>query len=299
MTDAHRLLVISPVRNEAAHIERVARSMGRQTRPPDTWLVVDDRSDDETPARLAHLARELPFMVALSTPDAYGADTLDRLAVAAEARAFNWALDTVAWRGYTHVGKLDGDIELPEDYFERILAEFDRDPALGIGGGVLVEQVGGRWQVMRTAREHVRGALKLYRRECFEAIGGIQERLGWDGIDQTYARMAGYRTRSFDHVVARHLRPVGTTYGALRGNLRGGETHYVLCFSPAWVLLKAVRYGCRRPYGVSGAVFLYGYGRARRRRVPRVEDPAYRRFVRRDERRRAAHRLGLGRADPA
>jgi biofilm PGA synthesis N-glycosyltransferase PgaC len=295
MSDVRRLLLVSPVRNEAAHIERVVRSVGRQTRPPDTWIVVDDRSDDDTLQRLRSLAPELPFMVVLSTPGTHDGGSLDRLAVAAEARAFNWALGTVAWRQYTHVGKLDGDIELPADYFERILAAFDDDPTLGIGGGVLAERAGGRWEVMRTADEHVRGALKLYRRECFEAIGGIHERLGWDGIDQTYARMAGYTTRSIDEVVARHLRPVGTTYGALRGNLRGGETHYVLRFSFPWVVLKAVKYGRRRPYGVSGAAFLWGYMRARGRRVPRVEDPAYRRFVRRDELRRAGRRLRIRR----
>jgi glycosyltransferase involved in cell wall biosynthesis len=287
MTDGRRLLIISPVRNEAAHLELVAAALVAQTRPPDAWIVVDDGSTDATPDLLRRLAAQVPFMSALSTPLGYTRDRGDRHAVAAAPRAFNWALATTDSASWTHIGKLDGDIELPPEYFERLLEEFQRDCALGIGGGVLVEQVGGEWRAMRTARHHVRGALKLYRRECFEAIGGVEERLGWDGLDQSYARMRGWRTACFDHLVARHHRPVGTADGALRGRLRGGETHYVLGFSLPWVMLKSVRYASSRPPVLSGLAFLYGYLRAAARpSVSRAGDREYRRFVRRDELRR-------------
>ena len=291
MTDGKRLLIISPVRNEAAHLQLVADAMARQTRPPDLWLVVDDGSDDGTGELLAEREDRIAFLRVLSTPDGYTTDSGDRHAVAAAPRAFNWALGTTDWREFTHIGKLDGDIELSDDYFERLLREFDEDPALGIGGGVLVELVGTSWRLMRTARHHVRGALKLYRRECFEAIGGVQERLGWDGIDQSYARMRGYTTLSFDGIVARHHRPCGTADGALRGRIRGGETHYVLGFSFPWVVLKSLRYALARPVLVSGAAFVYGYLRAAWRRVPRVEDREYRLFVREAERRRLMRAL--------
>jgi poly-beta-1,6-N-acetyl-D-glucosamine synthase len=287
MSAGKRLLIVSPVRNEAAHIGLVAASLERQTRPPDRWLVVDDGSDDATPELLGELAARIPFMSVLSTPPGYTSDRGDRHAVAAAPRAFNWALATTQWRAYTHIGKLDGDIELPDDYFERLLGEFDRDPQLGIGGGVLVERAGGEWRPARAAREHVRGALKLYRRECFEAIGGLQECLGWDGLDQAYARMRGYRTLSFGHIVARHHRPVGTADGALRGRARGGQTHYVLGFSFPWVLAKSLRYAAQRPRGTSGLAFLYGYLRAAARpSVRRAGDREYRRYVRREELRR-------------
>jgi glycosyltransferase involved in cell wall biosynthesis len=284
--DGRRLLIISPVRNEAAHLECVARSLAAQTRPPDRWILIDDGSDDGTGALLERIAAELPFARVMATPRDYTADGGDRLAVAAEARAFNLALATVDWRDYTHIGKLDGDIELPPDYFERLLAEFDADPRLGIGGGVLTEPDGEGWTLAHAAPHHVRGALKLYRRECFAAIGGVQERLGWDGIDQTYARMNGYATRSFAELVARHHRPLGSADGAMRGMLRRGEVHYVLGFSLGWVLLRTVRDAASRPYLIRGGAFLWGYLRARRRRAGRVEDEAYQRFMRRDERRR-------------
>jgi poly-beta-1,6-N-acetyl-D-glucosamine synthase len=294
--DGRRVLIISPMRNEAAHLERVARSVEQQSRPPDVWLVIDDGSDDATPELMRELGERIGFMRVLRTPDGFTADSGDRHTVAAAPRAFNWALRTVNWREFTHIGKLDGDIELPQDYFARLLEEFDRDPQLGIGGGVLVEQVGSEWRLMRTAPHHVRGALKLYRRECFEAIDGVQELLGWDGIDQTYARMRGYATRSFEHIVARHHRAVGSADGILRGRVRGGATHYALGFSFPWVVLKALKYGRMRPVGISAAAFMYGYLQAMWHSAPKVQDAEYRRFVRRDERRRL---LGALRRTPA
>jgi biofilm PGA synthesis N-glycosyltransferase PgaC len=294
MDDGDRILIISPVRNEVAHLATVARSVERQTRPPDVWLVVDDGSDDGTPALLEQLASRIEFMRVLSTPAAFTADRGDRHAVAAAPRAFNWALRSVDRRGFTHIGKLDGDIELPEDYFERLLADFRQDARLGIGGGVLVEQIGSQWRTMHTAPHHVRGALKLYRRECLEAIGGVRELLGWDGVDQTYARMHGFQTRPTPGLVARHHRACGSADGLLRGRVRGGATHYALRFSFPWVLVKSLKVARMRPLGVSGAAFLYGYVRASLRSAQRIDDPEYVRFVRRDERRRLLRALSLG-----
>jgi biofilm PGA synthesis N-glycosyltransferase PgaC len=293
-TDGRRLLIISPVRNEGEHIEVVARSMERQSRPPDLWVVVDDGSDDGSPTLMHALAERIPFMRLLATPSGYTSDHGDRHAAAAAPRAFNWALRSIDWRAFTHLGKLDGDIELPEDYFERLLAEFDRNAGLGIAGGTLVERSGSGWRRAASARQHVRGALKLYRRECFDAIGGLQERLGWDGIDETYARMRGYETESFEHIVARHHRPLGAADGTLRGRIRRGEVHWVLGYAFPWAALKSVQVAveCSRP--VAGGAFLYGYLRAAWRSVPRVEDAEYRRFMRRDQGRRALKALRAG-----
>jgi poly-beta-1,6-N-acetyl-D-glucosamine synthase len=274
------LLIISPVRNEEAHIELAARALAKQTRPPDLWVVVDDGSDDRTPALLESLQSELPFMRRVSTPAGYTREAVDRHAVAATPRAFNWALRGLDWRRFTHLGKLDGDIELPPDYFERLLRRFSEQSRLGVAGGTLVEPAGAGWRKARVPSHHVRGALKLYSRECFEAIGGIEERLGWDTIDEVYARMLGFATRSFDDLVARHHRPVASADGQLRGQARYGHALYVLQYSCPWVLLRSFKVAASRPIGLSGAAFLYGYLRAALRSEPRVGDAAYRRFVR-------------------
>ena len=276
-----RLLVVSPVRNEAAHIERLVASVAAQTRPPDEWIVVDDGSDDGTGELLRSLAPRAPFMrVVPGPPGNLPVTARDRLALAAAPRAFNAGLDR--GRGdYTHVAKLDGDVELPPDYYERLLERLRWDEDLGIVCGDLVESTASGWRRLAIPPHHVHGALKLYTRACLEAIGGVRECLGWDTIDETYARMRGFRTRSFPDLVARHLRPAATADGALRGRARHGRCAWIAHFGLGWVALRSLKVGARmRPRGLSGLAFLCGYLHAGLTRVPRVEDREFRRFVR-------------------
>jgi hypothetical protein len=277
---AQRLLVISPVHNEAAHLGCVAAAMAQQTRPPDEWVVVDDGSDDGTRELLDSLAPELPFMRVVSTEDRFDPAEVDRLALAAAPRAFNVGL-AEGRRDFTHVAKLDGDVELPPEYYEVLLSRFAADPELGIACGDLIEPVGGEWTRLAIPPHHVHGALKLYSRECLTAIGGVQERLGWDTIDETYARMQDFKTRSYPDLVARHHRPVATASGALRGRARHGRCAWIAHFGLGWVLLRGLKVGVKmRPRGLSGLAFVGGYLHAAAKRVPRVEDREFRTYVR-------------------
>lgn len=283
----NRILIISPVRNEAAHIEGVARALAAQTQPPARWVVVNDNSTDGTGDLLRTLTAEIDFMRVVETPANFTVKAADRLAVAAAPRAFNFGLASVGdISAYTHIGKIDGDVELRPDYFETILAEFEADPALGIAGGVILEQRHGEWRAAPSAREHVRGALKLYTAQCFAAIGGVVEQLGWDGIDETLARMRGFTTRSFDQAQALHYRDTGSADGRLRGHVRWGEAHWILHHGPVWTVARAAKVARIRPRLASGLAYLYGYGRAAVRRVPRVEVDGYRGFVRSEQRQR-------------
>lgn len=280
-----RILIVSPVRNEAEHLPAVIDAMAAQRRPPDLWLMVDDGSTDATPVILTQAQQRLDFVQPLSAPQAPH-ERRDRLAVAAEARAFNWALGQADVAAFDFVGKLDGDIVLNPAHFERLLAEFDADPRLGIAGCYLEHDEGGRVQLAQMPAHHVNGALKLYRRECFEEIDGMAERLGWDTIDEIYARMAGWRTHSFRDLRARHLRPSGSAGGPLRGAARHGECAWIVSY-PAWLALaRGAHLALQAPRLVRGAAYVYGYARAALRRRGRVEDPAFRAFSRAEQRRR-------------
>ncbi len=288
------LLIITPVHNEAEHIESVSRGLEAQTRRPDRWVVVDDNSDDETPEILRRLSDRLDFMDVVATPPDFTRGGNDRLAAAAAPRAFNYGmhtLDPVELSHFTHIGKLDGDVELRPDYYETILGEFRRNPALGIAGGAILERAGddGEWRPTASASEHVRGALKLYTFACFRAIGGVREQLGWDGVDEVLARMHGFDTYSFDRAEALHHRHTGSANGRLRGHVRWGQGHWMTQHGALWTLLRAAKVSREaRPRGISGLAYLYGYARAAVRRVPRIEDEGYRRFVRSEHRRRIA-----------
>lgn len=284
------LLLVSAVHNEARHLRRVAAAIASQSSRPDAWVVVDDSSTDGSLAILRELEAELDFLRVLEAPERDGgaAPRRDRLADALEARAFNRALEAVPWRRFDYIGKLDGDIELPADYFERLLAEFGRDRSLGVAGGSIEERSHDRWRLVRIPDYHVHGAVKTYTRECFEAVDGVQERLGWDTIDETYARMLGFRTRSLGDLVARHHRPSATADGVLRGRARHGRCAYIVRYSLPWVILRSAKVATARPLGLSGIAFLYGYLSAALSRAPRVEDEHFKRFVRRELRRRLA-----------
>ncbi|HXA55400.1 MAG TPA: glycosyltransferase, partial [Solirubrobacteraceae bacterium] len=236
-----RLLVVSPVHNEAPHIERVARALAAQQRPPDAWIVVDDASTDDTYERLRQLAPRPPFLTLLRAPKAPAGK--DALALANEIRAFSHGLawveredglagpggaESIAGGGriaggldsFTHIAKLDGDVELPPEWYATLLERFAADPRLGIACGQLEEGAEGARGIIPIPGHHVHGAVKLYSRACLRAIGGLQPRLGWDTIDETYARMHGFSTCSFADPVAIHHRPFATRDGVLRGRAR-------------------------------------------------------------------------------
>jgi hypothetical protein len=289
------VLIVSPVKDEAAHIERVARAVAAQELLPARWVVVDDGSRDKTPAILRRLAAEIPFLELVETGSASAAR--DPLAQGAAPRAFNRGLARVDLAEYTHVMKLDGDVELPRDYVRKLVARFAEEPRLGIACGDLLEGSGAERRRIPIPAHHVHGALKCYTLPCFQAIGGLQERLGWDTIDETYARMKGFRTRSFRDLTAFHHRRLGSASGTLRGRARHGECAYIAHFGLLWVVLRAVKVARARPVGLTGLAFLYGYARAAARRVERVPDADFRRFARWELRQRMLRSLHIARAE--
>jgi hypothetical protein len=291
-----RLLVVAPVYTEARYLDLGADALERQTRRPDLWVIVDDGSTDETAAIAAAISERLDFVRVFSSSDLLAGRVKDRLATAAAPRTFNLGVNSVEWEGFTHIAKLDGDTELPEDYFERLLAEFRADPSLGLAGGVYADPdpdpESNGWKVIPIPVDHhVPGTLKCYSIDCYRAIGGVQERLGWDTIDETYARMRGFRTRAFGELVAHHHRPWGSADGTLRGRARHGQCAYIVHFSLPWVTLRSFKIARARPRGLSGVAFLYGYLASPFQGVAQVDDPEFKRFVRRELRERARDEL--------
>ena len=292
--DERRLLVISPVRNEEAHIERVARAVAAQSQPPALWLVVDDSSSDETLKIIRGLEHEIEFLKVMQAPPRDTSSIKDQLAGAPEVRSFNAALNTVDLGDYSHVMKLDGDIELDPNYLEFLFDRIEQEPELGLVGGVLVEpDLVGRMRTVEIPRHHVHGAIKLYTHACFTAIGGIPERLGWDTIDETYARMRGFRTHSYPELISTHHRASASADGILRGRARHGECAYINHYPFLWVALRSLKVARSRPVVASGVAFLVGYVRAAIRGTEQVPDRAYRDFTRRELRRRALAALPI------
>jgi biofilm PGA synthesis N-glycosyltransferase PgaC len=280
-----KLLVVTPARNEAGHLVAVIAAMVRQTVLPDEWRIVDDGSTDTTRDILVGAA-ERHSWIRLSVLR-YESDTgVDGLAAGRPARAFAAGVRdaTIDW---DFVAKVDADVELPPEYFAVLLDRMLADVRLGMAGGTLIElDVDGEDRVIAVPQQHVPGALSVYRRSCFEQIGGVRVMLGWDTIDETLARMRGFHTQSYLDVVARHRRQTGAVAGVIRGRARHGVVAWIVHYPPYFVLLRAAKLSLLRPRGVLGAAFLWGYLSAAIRRVPRVSDDGFRSHIRQELRQR-------------
>jgi biofilm PGA synthesis N-glycosyltransferase PgaC len=277
-----RLTVIVSFLNEAAYLPRFLASVERQARLPDRLVLVDDGSTDGSAELAAAFASRFPWAVAWGRPAR--AREADRLAGAAELRAFEWAVARLGDVGDV-VAKLDADLDLHPEHFASVLAAFAASPTLGIAGACLTDVLRDGSRVRPPApRRHVRGATKFYRRACFEQIRPIPAHLGWDMVDEVSARRLGWRTESLELPGGDtlHLRPTGGHDGRLRAYRRWGACAWGYGAHPGFVLLGALRRAAWRPFVVGGVLYAAGYASAALRGAPRAGRDV-RAFVRREE----------------
>lgn len=277
-----RYAIVSPVRNEAALIERTLESVTSQTEPPVAWIVVDDGSTDATPSLVGDYVWRYPYVRLLRLGGSNAGDSPDRLLWAAEAIAFNRGLAELDLDDVDFIVKLDGDLAFDEGYFSALLDEFERDVNLGMAGGYCYQVTGGRRELEWNPPTHVRGPVKMYRVACFREIGGIEPVYAWDALDELKAQMAGWHTRSFDLVVD-HLKATGTVGGLLHARARMGLGAYLLGYHPLFLLARAARLSLGRPRVIGGLAFLGGYARAALRRPARITDERTRAYLRRQQ----------------
>ncbi|GAB4114339.1 MAG: hypothetical protein Kow001_15680 [Acidobacteriota bacterium] len=174
--------------------------------------------------------------------------------------AFNDGLARVT-ADWQFLVKLDGDLSFEPDYFEACLEEFRKDPALGIGGGVVLCREGGKLVVDSPGDPpfHVRGAVKMYRRACWEQVAPLVAAPGWDTIDEVKANRLGWRTRTFEGIHVVQHRPTGRADGAWRNWFKNGRANYVTGYHPLFMLAKCALRAVRSPLLVAGLALSAGY----------------------------------------
>jgi hypothetical protein len=182
--------------------------------------------------------------------------------------------------------KLDADLSFPADYFEKCFAHFRREPRIGIGGGEICHLVGGELKREANPRFHVRGATKIYKRSCWEAIGGLWSAPGWDTIDEVKANMLGWGTRSFADLPLHHHRLTGSAEGHVRDRMKHGLACYVSGYHPLFVAASCVYRLFRKPYIVGSAAMGYGFVKGFFARTPQVNDAAMIHYIRNQQLRR-------------
>ena len=248
--------VITPVRNEELRIRATIGSMLAQTSRPTRWIIVDDGSSDQTPQIVEAAAARHPWIHLLRR-----ADRGFRKSGTGVMEAFYDGYGEIQDAGWDFLGKLDGDLSFAPDYFEKCFQRFMVNPKLGIGGGTICCVLDG---VAVTESKgdppfHVRGATKIYRRACWEAIGGLIKTTGWDTMDEVKANMLGWQTYSFRGLDVVQLRATGGADGVWRNYFKNGRANYVVGYHPLFMAVKCLRRIRQRPYGVVAAALWCGF----------------------------------------
>jgi len=283
-----RYVVLTPVRNEIAHFESTIRSLLCQTVPPALWLILDDGSSDGSADLIASYARQRPWIRLVRVPDR-GRDLVGR----GVAELMNRGLALVSAEPGEYIAKVDADVALPPDYFERLLALCIADPSVSLCSGHPYTFEAGRRLVERHADFFPSGTARLYRRRRLEEIGGFVASVGWDTVDILKLRMRGDRTRVLHDLPYHHLRRMGTRNGYIDGMVRDGHNAYLTGYGTFFFLCRAAVNARYRPWLLRSACMLWGFAGAAARRLPRIVSDEEMKFHRSLQRRR----LRFGRID--
>jgi glycosyltransferase involved in cell wall biosynthesis len=261
-------ILITPARNEEHVIGMTLTSVLAQTHKPLKWIIVDDGSTDRTREIVQSYAINNDFIVLVA---ADGEQSTVRH-FARKVHAFNRGLKAAENLPYTYIGNLDADIVLPNDYYEKILKEFARDPHLGIAGGILYTRAGNQFVCDDTSIDSIGGAIQLFRRCCFEDIGGYSpiKTGGIDAVAEVSARMKGWTVRKFTAHKAYEQRPTGSVgQSSTVARFREGVRCHALGYSTVFYLARCA-YKCtsNRPVIVGSIASVAGFAWGKMRRDP-------------------------------
>jgi len=273
--------VVTPVRDEEEHLRSTIESMIHQTLVPQEWVIVDDGSKDGTGKVIDDYSRQYSWIKAV-----HRQDRGFRKAGGGVVDAFNDGYRELTCRDWDFMAKFDGDLTFDPDYFEKSFDEFTRDEKLGVGGGVICYVENGTKRFERAPAFHVRGATKIYRKACWEGIGGFLAAPGWDTMDEVKANSLGWATRSFPHLHLIHQRDTGSADGVWPTLVKYGRANYICGYHPLFMLCKCVVRLFRRPYVIGSIGLMYGFVSGYMTRAPQADDRAAIEYLRRQQMRR-------------
>jgi len=275
-------VLITPAHNEELFVEQTFLSISRQTVPPVRWIVVNDGSTDQTGKILERCRAQRPEMVEvihLKRPD--GRDFGNKV------RAFNAGLARAEGLKYAFIGNLDADISLQPEYYERILAEFGNDAGLGIAGGMVSSCIDGKFVRQDVSLDSVAGAVQLFRRACFEGIGGYLAlpNGGIDAAAEIMARKSGWKVSTFPEIsVLEHRRTGTATTHPLVARIREGRRLHSLGYGFVFFTMRCVRRSMEQPRLIGSIAAFCGYLGALVKRDPITLPPDVVAYLRREQR---------------
>lgn len=273
-------VLITPARNEAQFIELTIKSVVAQRVLPLKWIIVSDGSTDGTDEIVCTYTSSHPWIELVRMPERRERN------FAGKVHAFNAGYGRVRHLDFAVVGSLDADVSFEQDYFSYLLSKLAEDRTLGMVGTPFQEGTNPPYDYRYVNIEHVSGCCQVFRRECFEGIGGYMPVKGGciDHIAVISARMKGWKTRTFTDLVIQHHRQMGTAeQGLVLTRFKNGRKDYIIGNHPVWELFRAAYQTTRKPYIVGSLMLVSGYFWSVLRRVERPVSDELVGFVRQEQ----------------
>lgn len=267
-----KYIVVTAVKNEERFIGETLSSMAAQSVKPAEWVIVNDGSTDSTAKLVKDHAGKNHWIRLVD------ADISRRARGGHLVRLFCLGLSKIETRDFDFIVKLDGDLSFEPAFFERVFTHLAKNPGLGITSGISYIWSGGRLVEEKSAKGHTLGACKVYRRKCFEEIGGLVQAMGWDGIDEIKARMKRWDASSVPGLKVIHLRPEGKATGTFASGKERGRGSYFMGYHPLFFAFRAARSIVKSPLDAVGMIT--GYLEAAFSGSKRIDDPEFIRFLR-------------------
>lgn len=270
---SRKYVLITPAHNEESYIEKSIKSVISQTVPPVQWVIVSDRSTDRTDAIIEKYAADFDFIKHVKLPPGQGRD------FAAKVHAIKAGCGSISVNDYKYIGNLDADVSFAPEYYESVIRLFEKEEKLGVAGGVILELIGRRYIKQMSSSNSVAGAVQLFRRKCFEEVGGyIPIKFGGeDSVAEITARMKGWKVMAADELEVHHHRRVSGSAGLMKARFRSGISHYQLGYNLAFQLASTLYRMADRPFIIGSLLTFFGYSWAS---IKRFERPVSRTFIR-------------------
>lgn len=275
-----RYVIVTAAHNEEAFLELTIQSVLAQTIRPLRWVIVSDRSTDRTDSIAASFARQHDFIRFLRLDHSLSRGTASKITALSEA------IRQLGNCDYEFIANLDGDVSFDRDYFQSLLAYFDKDPVLGIAGGVVCEQRHGVFEPrIGNSLRSVAHAGQMVRRTCYDQIGGwlALEFGGEDWYAEVRARKSGWRVAAFSGQRLLHHRPTGGASPLLRHRFREGKMDHSVGSHPAFEIAKCARRVLEKPFLLGSVTRMSGFLWSYATRRPRAIDAETMRFLRREQ----------------
>jgi biofilm PGA synthesis N-glycosyltransferase PgaC len=279
LMDKMPYVLITPARNEEKYIEKTIKSVIKQTYKPKGWIIVSDGSTDKTDEIVKNYHKKYNWIKLLRI-----SRHKDRT-FSGKAYCFNAGVKELKKIKYDILGNLDADISFDEEYFEYLIGRFTNNRRLGVAGTPFVER-GKQYNYNYTNIEHVSGACQIFRKKCFDDVGGYIPIKGGgiDWVAVTTARMKGWETRTFTDKYCVHHKPMGSaTNNKLMAWYKQGVKDYYLGGSLIWEMFRASYQMKARPAIVGGALLFTGYVISAIKRVDRPVEEKLMNFHRKEQ----------------